>query len=180
VERVRDCVIILSSDRPVDGGHPRVLDGGVLTFRENAELTKYCTLLVGCSSGISWLSTSDWARHLPTIQVLSRNTSVFASMLHDAEYFGLPTDEILEMTDCTRERLADCMCTALIEGFPGARSLYHERIPVELNFYFEVFMRAVLRQGQPVKVVRSLGHVLHRYGIGPFWRYALSKLGSHR
>lgn len=180
VAGVEDCVIILSSNLPIDTGHARILDGSVLSFRENAELSKYCTLLVGCSSGISWLSTSDWSKHLPTIQVLSKRTSVFASMLHDAEYFGLPTDEILEMTDCSREKLADCICMVMRDGFPRARSTFHERIPVELNFYIEVFMRAVLRQGQPLKIVRSLGHVLHRYGPGPFWRYALSKTRFHR
>ena len=27
----------------------RIIDGSKLSFRENAELTKYCTLLIGCS-----------------------------------------------------------------------------------------------------------------------------------
>ena len=174
--RIDDCAIVVTSDVRIESPERRIIDGSVLSFRENAELTKYCTLLVGCSSGVSWLCTSDWAKPLPTIQVLSKATSVFASMYHDAEYFGLRKDHILEMTDCSPEHLAECICAAMTEEFSAVRSRFHEQIPVELNFYLEVFMRAVLRQGQVLKIARSLGHVFRRYGPKPFKQYALSRL----
>jgi hypothetical protein len=70
----------------------------VLTFRENAELSKYCTLLLGCSSGITWLLTSNWAKKIPTIQFLGRDPCwhSFASVRYDHQFWGLPTDHILE------------------------------------------------------------------------------------
>ncbi len=162
---------VLSSNIRAESSDPRIIDGSVVRFRENAELTKYCTLLVGCSSGVTWISTSDWATPLPMIQLLKRGTSVFASVLHDAEYFGLPTESILEMTDCTPEHLAACIAAALTEGFPAAKARFHERIPVFLDFYFFTFIRAQLIAMRPFTILSSIRHVYRRYGIRPFVRF---------
>lgn len=171
-----DSVFILSSNVKIESPDERIIDGSVVPFRENAELTKYCSLLVGCSSGVSWLATSNGAKQLPKIQLLSRKTGVFASMRHDAEYFGLPTDEILEMTDCTSEHVASCIVTACTESFEEARKKYHEQIAVDLTFYFERFMRSQLRQGHPLTIMRSMTNVARRYGVHPFFAYIKSKL----
>ncbi len=169
------CAFILSSNVKINSSDHRIIDGSRLSFRENAELTKYCTTIVGCSSGISWLSTSDWAKPLPKIQLLKRSTSVFASMCHDAEYFGLPTERIIEMTDCTQQHTADCIILAL-EDFTRARSTFHERIQVRLDLYLEKFLKTVLRSGHPLKALKSLSHVKKRYGYDPFIEYIWRKL----
>ena len=169
--RLPDAAFILSSSQPIASDDPRIIDGSTLSFRENAELTKHCSLLVGCSSGVSWLCTSDWARPLPMIQLLKSYSSVFASMAHDAAYFGRSKETILEMTDCTIDRLVECLSTVLTNGFPQARQMFHEEIPVKLDMYFEVFMLSVLKQGQPLKALRSMRHVYRRYGIQPFKDY---------
>lgn len=93
-----DTAFVLSSARPVRSAVRGVIDGSSLSMRENAELSKYCTLLLGCSSGITWLLTSDWAKRLPTIQFLNRQPSwyAFASVKYDHRYWGLPTAHILE------------------------------------------------------------------------------------
>lgn len=169
--RLPDTAFVLSSSQRLLSDDPRIIDGSVLSFRANAELTKHCSLLIGCSSGVSWLCTSDWARPLPMIQLLRSSTSVFASMAHDAAHFGRPTGGILEMRDCSTERLVDCVCTALMSGFADARRRFHEEIPVKLDMFFEVFMLSVLKQGQPLKVLRSMRNVYRRYGIQPFRDY---------
>src|SRR5262245_14953733 len=58
VARQPNTAVILSSHLAVDSGDPRIIDGSTLPFKGNAELAKSCTLLIGCSSGISWLTTS--------------------------------------------------------------------------------------------------------------------------
>jgi hypothetical protein len=171
LDNVPSAAFVLSSNIPVQSGDPRILDGSVVRFRENAELTKYCTLLVGCSSGVTWISTSDWATPLPMIQLLKRDTSVFASVLHDAEHFGLPTDGILEMTECPPSRLAECIGTVMRKGFPEAKARFHERIPVRLDFYFFTFIRAQLIAKRPLTILSSVRHVYHRYGWEPFGRF---------
>jgi hypothetical protein len=178
LQLVPDTAFVLSSRQPIDAGDPRIIDASSLDFRANAELTKYCSLIAGCSSGISWLCTSSGARPLPMIQMLKHSTSVFASMITDAEYFGLPVDHILEMYDCSEHRLAECLVTALQTNFAQARRNFHERIPVTLDSYLEVFMLSVLKQGQPLKVLRSLRLVANRFGRKPFGDYLRTKFDS--
>lgn len=163
--RLDDCCIVLSSVEPVNSGDPRIVDASILTFRENAELTRYATLFVGCSSGITWLSTSDGAKQLPTIQLLRRATSIYASMIHDAQYFGLPHDHIMEMTDCTVTHLADCIRAALTLPFAEARARFHETLRVDHQFYFNTFFLPTLKSGQFTQAARSLARVVRRYGV---------------
>ena len=167
-----DCAFVLSSRNPVTSDDPRIIDGSALQFRHNAELTRYCTLLVGCSSGITWLATSDWAKPLPTIQLLRRETSVFASVAHDAQHFGLPTDGILEMTDTAVEHTVECILTVFRSGFPEARARFHETIELKLDFYVTVFLRGLFRNGKIFALLGSLRCVMQRYGAGPFLRFA--------
>jgi len=171
LERLPDTAVILSSNLPVHTTDPRIVDASVLPFRENAQVTRHCTLFVGGSSGITWLATSDWAKPLPMIQLLSARTSVYASVLHDAEHFGLPTEGILEMTECPAERVAACIVCALAEGFSAARARYHERIPVRLDFYLTVFIRSLIRQRRLWTAARSIRCTLARYGLRPFARF---------
>lgn len=164
VSMLPDAAVILSSAEPFDTPDPRIIDASGLRFRENAELTRYATLFVGCSSGITWLSTADWSRTLPTIQLLRRATSIYASMVHDAQYFGLPHGHIIEMTECTPGHLAACMRDVLTGPFAAARERYHERIPVHHAFYFSTFFLPLLKRGAFGKAAGSLRRVLRRYG----------------
>lgn len=95
-----DTAFIISSRHSFDSQQPAVIDGSSLSYRENAEISKHCTLLLGCSSGITWLLTSDWAKKLPTIQFLSPDPPwyAFASVSYDHRFFGLDTGHILETT----------------------------------------------------------------------------------
>ena len=172
---LKDCAFILSSNVKITSSDELIIDGSVVPLRGNAELTKYCTLLVGCSSGVSWLATTDWAKPLPKIQLLSKQTSVYASMCHDAEYFGLPTDSIIEMTDCSTRHLADCIAAALIGSFADVRQRFHEQIEVDLHFYLERFMRSQLRQLHLLTITLSFFRVYQRYGLRPFVRYIKTK-----
>jgi hypothetical protein len=160
-----DCCFIISSSDPAAASDPRIIDGSVLRFRENAELTRYTSLFIGCSSGISWLTTADAAVRLPTIQLLRGATSIYASMVHDAEHFGLPTGHIIEMTECTPEHLAACIRSVMDGPFDQARARFHEQIPVQHQFYFNTFFLPMLKRGQVGKAWTSLGHVLRRYGL---------------
>jgi hypothetical protein len=161
-----DTCVVMSAEHGAAQSDPRIVDGSVLGFLENAELSKYCSLLIGCSSGLSWLCTSDWARMPPTIQLLRQRTSVYASMVHDHEYHGLDTRHIVEMTDCAAGQIAQCALTALEQGIEVARERHHERIPIEFGFYGEQLDR-VVRRGQWRKAWRSARVTLQRYGARP-------------
>ena len=155
--------IVMTSHRAVVSADARIVSGHELSFRENAELTRYCTLLIGCSSGITWLATSEWARRLPTIQLLTRGKGVFASVAHDHEHFGLPVDHIIEMTDCPLEDVVDCVVVARRESFAEAKTRYHVRLQPDFDFYLST-LRYLIRKGNYRDALASNWHILRRYG----------------
>lgn len=117
-EARQDTAIVVSSHRSFDSESPAVIDGSTLTFRENAELSKHCTLLLGCSSGITWLLTSNWAKKIPTIQFLHRSTCwfSFASVKYDHQFWGLSTDHILETDRHSEADVVDLVLKFLSQG----------------------------------------------------------------
>jgi hypothetical protein len=160
-----DSRIILSSKTGIQSNDERIIDGSKLSFRENAELTKYCSLLIGGSSGVSWLCTSTWAKPLPMIQLLKKNTSIFASFVHDYEYRGADTSMIIEMTDCSPDKLFLCTSTILSEGFKSARDNFHEKIPLNFDHYVYV-MKVVYRDNRVGRtVLGSVFSTIKRYGF---------------
>ena len=99
--------VILSGDKPITTNDPDIIDASYLSFRENAELSVYCNLFIGTGSGITQLLQSNWAMDLPTILLLNKRTT--ASVIVDHEYFGIPTYDIIEMTECDSNRLLACV-----------------------------------------------------------------------
>jgi hypothetical protein len=166
VAKLPRCKIILSSHLALDTGHPSAISGDTLSFRENAELTKYCSLLIGCSSGITWLCTSDWARPLPTIQLLRQDTGVYASVAHDHDHFGLPSAHVIELTDCPAEHLVDCVVTTVDEGVAAARRRFHQALPLRFDFY-KPTLDFLVDSDAGRDALHSCALILRRYGPRP-------------
>jgi hypothetical protein len=135
VDAVPGAVVILSSDARSAAGDDRIIDGSVLSLRENAELSKYCTLLAGFSSGITWLCTSDWAKPLPTVQLLKRESVWAPSLVRDFERWRLPTDRIVELADRPPAVVLECLVTAVERGIDAARAGFHDPVPESLASY---------------------------------------------
>jgi len=128
VEAKLDSVVIVSTHLPFESPHKRIISGTCLSYRENAALSHYCTFLVGCSSGITWITTSDAGKRLNTVQFLSRAISLgFASVAYDFEHWGLPTEHILENTTSDDGRMLEIVLAAL-DDFPAARKKYHQAL----------------------------------------------------
>jgi hypothetical protein len=166
VAKLPHCRIILSSHMAINTGHPAVISGDKLTFRENAELTKCCSLMIGCSSGITWLCTSDWAKPLPMIQLLKQDTGVYASVTHDHDHFGLPADHVIELTDCPADHLVDCVVTAVREGVGAARRRFHRNLPLCFDFY-KPTLDFLVGHGGRRDALKSCATILRRYGPRP-------------
>lgn len=128
VENNKNTCVIITSNKAIPKTNPQIIDGSLLSFRENAELTKYCTLLVGCSSGITWLATSTWAKPLKTIQLLDNHSNLFASLRADHEAFNLPTDHIIEMGKSSSKKVTNCIDIAINNGFKKAKEQFDTRI----------------------------------------------------
>ncbi len=93
----KDVCFIISSNNKFSVNNEQIIDGSELTFRENAELTKYCTFLIGCSSGITWLSTSDWAKKLPMLQILNAETFMYIGIDFDLKINKIEHSNVIEI-----------------------------------------------------------------------------------
>ena len=162
-----DLCVILSSNDSFKSDNEQIIDGSVLSFRENAELSKYCTLIIGCSSGISWLCTSTWAKPLPMIQLLKSDKAMYASFQYDHEYHGLNSEFLIEMTDCSTKVLINCVETIISDNFDLAKKKYHEKIKLNFYFYATALSVDLLQKGKYKDALTSLKYTIKRYGPNP-------------
>jgi ADP-heptose:LPS heptosyltransferase len=148
VEKFEDSVIIITSHQKINSSHERIIDASSLTFRENAELSKYCNLLLGCSSGITWLLTSTWAKKIPTIQILKKRAVLyeFASVSYDLKFWGQQTDHIIEITKFEEGYIFDCVSMALTEGIERTREKYNENLKPSFKSIFLMCLILVYRK----------------------------------
>jgi ADP-heptose:LPS heptosyltransferase len=124
--------IILSSAQKIDHPSPGVIDGSSLSFRETAALSHYCTLLIGCSSGITWISTSYAAKQLPMIQLLDPDIPWINAVSRDFRRFGLAEESVIELTHFDENSVTACTRQAL-EDFGNARKIFNQPIPLHFR-----------------------------------------------
>lgn len=87
------------------------------------------------------------------IQLIKKEQSMYVSFIRDHQYHGLPTDQIIEMTECSMDYLVDCVRMILTKGFEASRSIFNNDIKLEndpyllncLNFWFKRAVRFIFR-----------------------------------
>ncbi|HVX51812.1 MAG TPA: hypothetical protein VHB48_16745 [Chitinophagaceae bacterium] len=124
--------VILSSANKVLHKNIAIIDGSALTFRETAALTHYCTFLIGSSSGITWISTSDAARQLPMVQLLNANAFWANPVSRDFKRFGLPVNEVIELVKFDTSTVINCVSEAF-NNFLAAKEKYNQEIPLKFK-----------------------------------------------
>jgi ADP-heptose:LPS heptosyltransferase len=148
VEKFEDSLVIITSHQKINSGQTRIIDASSLSFRENAELSKHCSLLIGCSSGITWLLTSTWAKKIPTIQILKKGALLyeFASVNYDLKYWGEQTDHIIEITKFEEDYIFDCINMSLKYDIKRARDKYNETLTPSFKSIFLMIAILVYRK----------------------------------
>lgn len=168
-----EAVSILSSSDSVSA-EAGIVDGSCLKFRENVVLTEVARLVVGCSSGITWLCTSDAARPLPTVQFLRREAGNYGAVVHDFEYWGLPSNHVVEVDECSPAVAAGCIVTTLRDGPTAARQAFGRSQELSFSAYDQLMLNLLLR-GELSTVASSLRYAVQRYGLN---RRLLGGFGS--
>lgn len=165
--RRTDVAFILSSSKKINSNLPDIIDGSVVSFRENAELTKYCTLFIGCSSGISWLTTTDWAKPLPKIIIAIRSNNFSYSMVFDHEYAGLPIDKIIEFPEHpgVLEELNDCVGSIMEENFETARKKFHNPFKIKNYKYIYILSRMSFSRWDFISPITALRRNIKKNGF---------------
>ncbi|MFT3946317.1 MAG: hypothetical protein QM763_05020 [Agriterribacter sp.] len=124
--------IILSSAQRIERAKENIIDGSTLSLRETAALTFYCTHLLGCSSGITWITTADGAKLLPMIQILNPYTDWVNPISRDFERRGRSTGKIIELIDFNEQLICECV-TESLNDFSAARNKYGQQIPLQFK-----------------------------------------------
>jgi ADP-heptose:LPS heptosyltransferase len=140
VNKIESTCVILSSKLDYVIAENNIFNAKDLTFKENAELINNCTLLIGCSSGISWLGTSEYCKLLPTVQFLNSNAPWFNSMKADFEGNGFNSDHVLELYHFDRQLILEAVLYSIKYGFPKAKQKYDQPFKDSylLNNFFSI------------------------------------------
>lgn len=144
--------VILSAPKAYHFQHPQIINGNVLSIRETVALTHYCTLLLGCSSGISWAATSIAAKSLPTVQLLAKNAYYFNPL--SLTFFKLKrsADTLIEMIEFDKQKLSEVFEDIFSKGFQQARSKHHQQVQVQFRLYRGI-INGFLKEGKCSEIV---------------------------
>jgi hypothetical protein len=124
------CVILSSANK--FESTERIIDASILSVRENAALTHYCSLLIGCSSGITWLTTSSAAKFLPMLQLLNANTIFINTPSIDFNRYNIAHNGIIEMSSFNEIKIYDCLKQIITHGFLSGEK-YNEQLSIQFN-----------------------------------------------
>jgi len=125
------CIILSSATSFLSTG--KIIDASNLAVRENAELIHYCSLFIGCSSGITWLSTSSAAKQLPMLQLLDPQAYFRNAPSVDFQRYGISTNELIELVQYDDEKIYRSVKSILDEGIVAAKIKFNEALPVQFN-----------------------------------------------
>lgn len=134
VSKYTNVCFILSSPNKMESYSTNVVDASELTFRENAALSHYCTLLIGCSSGITWLSTSTAAKKLPMIQLLNAKGDIFAGVHFDFEINEIDNSHVVEIVEYDEAKLEHILHEYFKNGITNVKAIYHQEY--KPDFYY--------------------------------------------
>lgn len=180
IVQVENTVIILSSALKINHPNPAIIDGSELSFRETAALTHHCTMLLGCSSGITWVSTSDAGKQLPMVQLINAETKWVNAISRDFERFNIPTDHLIELIQFDKDEVVRCVKDSLV-NFEQAKLKYNKPLPLHFrttrfivyNLLCYLHFKAIAKHIQVNKEVYGVrlkfyGEVLRGFLMFPF------------
>jgi hypothetical protein len=131
LERNPDTAFILTSNKKIHSSIANIIDGSELSFRENAELTNYCTHLIGCSSGITWLSLSDWSKQLVMLQL---NSTGINPVRRDFQREGIDDSNLVEMHRFNVKSVVQCFTLIMNGEIAAAKEKFNQEVPPEVSF----------------------------------------------
>jgi len=157
------CIILSSANK--FKGTEEIIDASTLSVRENAGLTHYCTLLIGCSSGITWLTTSTAAKFLPMLQLLNADTVFINTPSVDFKRHNIAHNGLIEMCNLTSEIIYECLATIIEEDFNAAKK-YNEHLPLQFNTT-KIIVYNLLVYGEFRAIAKHFNIIKSIYGLHP-------------
>ena len=172
-------LFVLSTHETIDSDLDNVVSAKSLSMRENAALTHYCSMFLGCGSGLTVVATSSAAKPIPNVQILDAKKSVYASFFHDFQFFGLSTERFIEIGDGDPQKIIDVIVSFIESGLDETRVSFHQPIPVHFRDYIDRIEKWAIRQGKYMDALESLMHTVDRYGwCDELWRFGKSRVAK--
>lgn len=167
ITTLTDTCVVLTSAHSF-ASTEKIIDASSLTVRENAALTHHCSLLIGCSSGITWLNTSSAAKFIPMVQLLNPDTAFLNAPSEDFKRYGITDVGLLEMIHFDQEKIFNCIKTIFERDFSQAKLIYNEILPLQFNTTRKIVynMLCYLQFGAIIKHCRIITNV---YGVKPLF-----------
>jgi hypothetical protein len=144
--------IILSAPKAYHFQQPHIIDGNSLSIRETVALTHFCTLLLGCSSGISLAATSSAAKSLPMVQILAPDAYYFNPLSLTFKKLKRDIDEILELIDFDSVSLSAVFTDIFTNGFNQAKAKYHQQVTIQFKL-FRGIVHKFLKEGKFSEII---------------------------
>lgn len=160
-----DTCVILSSARKF-ASTPQIIDASELTIRENAALTHHCHLLIGCSSGITWLNSSSAGKQIPAIQLIDPQARFLNAPSEDLRRYGTGNNGLLELYRWTDEVLVQRVQEIKSKGIQAVAAAHQEALPLYFNTT-PVIMYNLLCYGQFGAVLQHIRIMIGQYGWHP-------------
>jgi hypothetical protein len=89
--------------------------------------------LIGCSSGITWISTSTAAKMLPMLQLLDPWASFRNAPSEDFNRYGISTDELIEVHHFDEDKIYNIVRSMIEKGASSSRAAFNETLPVQFK-----------------------------------------------
>lgn len=163
------CIILSSANKFESTAN--IIDASTLSVRENAALTHYCSLLIGCSSGITWLSTSSAAKFLPMLQLLNAQAYFINTASVDFKRYNITHNGLIEMPSFTEDKIFNCVNEILENGFKAAEK-YNEEMPIQFNATKNIVYN-LLVYGEFAAIIKHISIIKSIYGWHPLFIKAL-------
>lgn len=155
--------VILSSAHSFES-QSNIIDASVLSVRENAALSHYCSLLIGCSSGITWLCTSNAGKFLPMIQLIDPYVPFLNAPSVDFTRCNISSEFLIELTSIEESNIFNCVETVLNKDFKIAKEIYNQSLPIQFNTTRNIVYN-MLCYLQFKAIVKHLVIMIKNYGL---------------
>ncbi len=151
-----DACFVLTSPSKLPITSPQIVDGSALSYRENLDLINASTVLVGSSSGISWLTIAEGAKTLPMLQLMNPISPIFAGMNFDFRIQGIDSGHIIERTTFSVDLTVECLNDMFQLGVAEAKRRWNQDF-LPGRHHLETNMLRLVWLGYPMKQLFDYG-----------------------
>lgn len=130
-----DACVILSAPKAYKFNEPHIIDGNVLSIRETVALTHHCTILLGCSSGISWAATSNAAKPLQFVQILAPDAYYFNPLSITLNKWEQSLNHLIELVQFDVSKIGEVFRDVFSKGFDASRQVHNQKVEVQFRLH---------------------------------------------